>query len=102
MNTIVPTAAPGDAGRPLASSVSVFLRLRIEHRVQQLIELLRIDAQDGFLLVDEAFVHHLDGDADRRRTGALAVAGLQHVELAVLDGELEILNVAVVIFQRWW
>ena len=43
---------------------------------------------------------HLDGDANRGGAGALAVAGLQHVERAVLDGELEILDVAVVIFQR--
>ena len=32
-------------------------------------------------------------------SGALAVAGLQHVELAVLDGELEVLHVAIVLFQ---
>ena len=80
--------------------VSSFLRLGIEHRVEELIELLGIDAQHGFLLADEAFADHLDGDANRRGAGALAVAGLEHVELAVLDGELEILNVAVVIFER--
>ena len=100
VNTMVPTAAPGEAGSPVASLASDFLRRRIEHRVQQLIELLRIDAQDGFLLGDQAFVHHLDGDANRRRTGALAVAGLQHVELAVLDGELEVLDVAVVLLEH--
>ena len=68
--------------------------------MQQLIELLRIDAQHRFLLVDQAFFHHLDGDAHRRRTRALAVAGLQHEQLAVLNGELEILHVAIVILQH--
>jgi hypothetical protein len=68
--------------------------------VQELIELLRVDAQDGFLLADESFAHHLDGDANRRRPGALAVAGLEHVELAVLDGELEVLDVAVVLLEH--
>ena len=41
---------------------------------------------------------HVDGDADGGQAGALAVAGLQHVELAILDGELEVLHVAVVLF----
>ena len=77
-----------------------FLGGRVEHRVQKLIELLRVDAQDGFLLADEAFAHHLDGDANRRRPGALAVAGLEHVERAVLDGELEVLDVAVVLLEH--
>ena len=85
---------------PSASLVSDLLGGRIEHRVQQLIELLRIDAQHGFLLVDQPFAHHLHGDADGRRTRALAVAGLQHVQLAVLDGELEVLDVAVVLLQH--
>ena len=36
-----PTAAPGDAGNPVASLVSVFFDVGSKHRVQQLIELLR-------------------------------------------------------------
>ena len=68
--------------------------------MQKLIELLRVHAQHGFLLLDQAFVDHLHGDANRRGTGALAVPGLEHVELAVLDGELEILDIAVVLLER--
>ena len=34
-----------------------------------------------------------------RRRGALAAAGLQHVELPVLDGELHVLHVAVVLLE---
>ena len=45
------------------------------------------------------FFHHLDGDADRGTPGALTVARLQHVQAAVLDGELEVLHVAIVLFQ---
>ena len=63
----------------LGQQRKLLLRFRIEHRMQQLVELLRIDAQHRFLLVDQTFFHHLDGDAHRRRTRALAVAGLQHV-----------------------
>ena len=94
-----PTAAPGDAAMPLAILVSFLSEAAIEHRVQQLIELAGRDAQHRFLLSDHAFFHHLDRDANRGRTGALAVAGLQHVELAVFDGELEILHVAIMLFE---
>ncbi len=45
------------------------------------------------------FFDHLDGNADGGTAGALAVAGLQHVELAILDGEFEVLHVAVVLLQ---
>ena len=63
--TICPDAAPGDAGRPLPSTS--FLRLRVDHRVQQLVELRRLDAADRFLLVDQTLLAHLDGDAQRGR-----------------------------------
>ena len=43
--------------------------------------------------------HHVDGDLQGRRRGALAVAGLQHLELALLDRELDVLHVAVVAFE---
>ena len=61
--------------------------------------MVRFDAEDCFFLGDEPFVHHLNRDAYGRQSGALAIAGLQHVKLAVLNGELEILHVFVVLFQ---
>src|ERR1019366_1131231 len=90
----------GGGGQTLGQKREFLLALGVEHRVEKLVELLGIDAQDGFLLADQALVDHLDGDAYSRVTGALAVAGLQHVERAVLNGELEVLYVAIVIFQR--
>jgi len=47
-----------------------------------------LDAVNGFFLRDELFLDHVDGHRTAQ-AGALAVAGLQHVELAILDGELE-------------
>ena len=67
--------------------------------MQQLVELGRVDAHDGLVLGDEAFGDHVDGHLQRRGSGALAVAGLQHVELLVLDGELHVLHVAVVLLE---
>ena len=74
------------------------LALFDEARNEEVVKLVGLDAEDGFFLGDEAFAHHVDGDADGGQAGALAVAGLQHVELAILDGELEVLHVAIVLF----
>ena len=43
---------------------------------------------------------HIDGDLERRRRRALAGARLQHVELALLHRELDVLHVAVMRFER--
>ena len=53
----------------------------------------RIEAQHGFVLGDQTFAGHVDRDLERSRCRAFPVTGLQHVEMAVLDGELEILKV---------
>ena len=50
-------------------------------------------------LRDQPFPRHVDGDLQRRLGGALAGARLQHPQLAALDGEFEVLHVAVVLFQ---
>ena len=71
-------------------------RVGIDHRVEQLIELSRVDPRDSLLAGDEPFVDHLGGHAQRRGRGALAGARLQKVERAFLDRELDVLQVAVV------
>ena len=68
--------------------------------MQQLIERRRIDARHRFVLGDQLLVGELDRDAQRRKRRALAVARLQHPQLALLDGEFEILHVAIVPLQR--
>jgi hypothetical protein len=49
--------------------------------------------------VRRPLVDHVGGDPEGRRAGALAVARLQGVEGAVLDGKLQVLHVAVVLFE---
>ena len=68
--------------------------------MQQLVELCRV-RRAGSLpsLLISPLVHHVHRDLDGGLAGALAVAGLQHVELAFLDGELEVLHVAIVLLQ---
>ena len=72
----------------------------IEHRRQQLIELVGRVAHDGGLPVDQLLLLHVDRELERRHRGALAVARLQHVDDAVLDGELEVLHVLEVLLER--
>ena len=81
-NTTLPEAAPGEAGRPRASTF--VLRLRVERRVQQLVERIGLDAADRLVAVDDALLDHDDRDLQRRRRGALAGARLQHPQLAAL------------------
>ena len=92
--------ADSRAGRSRQAGGEHFDLLALFHeaRNQEVVKLVGLDAEDSFLLRDEALADHVDGDADRGQAGALAVARLQHVELAILDGELKILHVAIVLF----
>ena len=71
--------------------------------VQHLVEVLGGHAGDGFFLADLpdllrplGSLGHVDGHAKRRGAGALAHAGLQHPQLALLDRELGVAHVGVV------
>ena len=72
----------------------------VEGGMEKCIEGLGIDHLDGFLLGACALVYEIDCDLESGRCGALAVAGLEHVELAALDGELHILHIAIVLFKN--
>ena len=72
----------------------------IDGRMQQLIERGRIDPRHRVLLRDQAFIGEFDGDAQRGFRGALAAAGLQHPQFALLDRELHVLHVAVMLFEQ--
>ena len=74
-------------------------RAGIELGAQELIDLGRLDPADRLLLRDHPVGDHVDGDLDCRRGRPLGRAGLEHVQLAALDRELEVLDVAVVRFE---
>ena len=52
-------------------------RRRVEHRPQQLVQRLGLDAADGLVLGDQFLFHHLDGDPHAGESRPLAVAALQ-------------------------
>jgi len=92
--------AAGGAGRSgQAGRHDLAFGLRIDGRMQQLVERGGLDAQHGVAARDQAFVGVVDGDLDRRGAGALAGAGLQHPQLAALDRELDVLDVLVVLLE---
>ena len=96
-NTTLPTAAPGEAFMPLA------IRSRsasaVELREHQLGQLGAGDPGQRLVQVDRAPRRPAAGDPERRGRGPLADPGLQHPQLAALDGELDVAQVAVVLLE---
>ena len=68
---------------------------RVQPREQQLLEHIRLDAQQCLLPVDETLAGHVHRGANQCRGIHLAVAGLQAVEAPLLDGEFEVLHLPV-------
>ena len=78
--TIVPEAAPGRGVEALRDDLD--LGGRVDPRVQELVELRRVDARDRLLLRDQPFVHHVDRGLERRGGRPLRRPRLQEVERA--------------------
>ena len=86
-------------GQTYRESRQLVLRRRFDDRMQELVQVLRLDAHDSLPVVDQALANHVHREFHCRGAGALAVASLEHVELAFLDRELEVLHVAIVLLQ---
>ena len=98
VNTTSPFAAPGDAATPRAKHLEA--RIGIEGRMQQRVQRAGVDRRERALGRQQTLVDGVDREADRGLRGALRAAGLQHVQAAALDGELDVLHVAVVGLER--
>jgi hypothetical protein len=72
------------------------LLLRVEHRPEEVVELLRLHREEGFLLAHQTLGHHIDGDGEGGVRRPLAGAGLQQPQPAALERELDVLQVAEV------
>ena len=83
---------PGRSRQP--SSQHLQRSLRVNHRMQQLVDLRRLHAHYRFAAVDQPFVRHLHRDTNGGRRRAFAGPRLQQVQGAVLYGELNVLHVA--------
>ena len=96
-NTARPTAAPGEAAIPLVSSSRAGRPVELREHQQR--QLRTGDPRQRLVHRDQVLVDQLPGDPERRRRGALPDPGLQHPQLAALDGELDIAQVPVVRLQ---
>mmetsp|Transcript_65885 Transcript_65885/g.104524 ORF Transcript_65885/g.104524 Transcript_65885/m.104524 type:complete len:356 (-) Transcript_65885:94-1161(-) len=74
----------------------LLLGLGVQSRVQELVNQIWLQTQKSLRLGDQAFLGHVNSNLQGSRSCSLAIAGLQHVELALLDGKLDILHVLVV------
>ena len=83
-----------------ASCNHIVFCIGIELRVEELIELFGIDTHDRFFFGDEALFDHRDSNMKRCSSSTLANARLEHPELALLDGELDIAHIAEVILEQ--
>src|SRR6266850_2423835 len=70
------------------------VHFRIDHGIEEALDVFGLDTEQGLFLRDELFIRHVHGDAEGCSGSAFAGARLEHVEGAVLDGELHVLHVA--------
>ncbi len=76
-----------------------FFGIWIKRWVQQLVKRIRINAQQRLITCDQAFLCHIDSHLERRLCRTFTASGLQHIELALLDGKFEVLHIGIMFFQ---
>ena len=86
-------------GQALGDDLCVGDGLLVENGVEQFVEFGGLAAQYGRLFVDQSLAEHVHRDFDHGGAGTLAVAALEHPELAVLNRELDVLHVLEVLLQ---
>ncbi len=99
VKTIRPQAAPGEAARPLPTTWAAFRAAASNCGCSRASSCLGSTRHDLLLVQIMPSSTRSHGDLQGGSRGTLAVTGLEHIELAVLNGELHILHIPVVIFQ---
>ena len=75
------------------------LEVRIDPLVEELLQFLRFQPEDGLVFFDQLLGHHLLGRSDNGLGVHLSVSCLQDIEGLLFNGELEILNFVKMLFQ---
>jgi len=76
-----------------------FLFLEVEDRPQELVQLVGLDAGQGFLFANELLLDHVHGDLNGRESRPFPDPALEHIKLPLLDGELDVHHVGIVLLQ---
>ena len=90
----------GAGGEAAGDGLGLLHLGHVEDRREELVELIGGIAQHRGFPVDELLLVHIHGELQRGRGGALAVARLEHEELAFLHRELDVLHVLEVLLER--
>ena len=83
----------------LADRCSSLQSLCIELRVEQGVEVSRIDHQNSFFFGLVLFIYEVASDLESSLSGSLTIPALQHVQLLVFYCEFHILHIVIVVFQ---
>ena len=89
----------GAGGYGFANGLCGLQRGGVKLRMQQHVQGLGVYLHQRFFFAYHAFVNQVAGNLYGGGSGTLAVTGLQHVKLAVLNGELHVLHVMIMIFK---
>ena len=57
--------------------------------------------EDGCALVNHTLVKHIHCHLERCKSGSLTDTALEHIELAILDGELDVLHIVEVVLKKY-
>ena len=71
----------------------------VKLRVQHLVDLIGFHAHHCGFFVDQTFIGHIHRDLDRSFGGAFTIAGLEHPQATLFNGELNVLHIVVVLFE---
>eukprot|EP00982_Pelagococcus_subviridis_P013843 31285-Pelagococcus_subviridis.AAC.9 len=96
----LPDRRAGRRGKADADDVRGVPSLVLELRVKQLIHVRRLHERHRGRSVDHPGLDEVDRDLHRAGAGALPAPRLQHVQLALLDRELDVLHVFVVLLEE--
>ncbi len=92
-------SSAGRCAQALAGRSCSLQSLRVELRVQERVEVSRVDHSNSLLLVNHSLVNEVARNLQRSLSCSLTVSCLEHIELAALDCELHILHISVVILE---
>ena len=74
--------------------------IRIELRMQQRIQISRVNHRDCLLFGNHPFIYQITGNLQSCLRRSLTAAGLQHIQMLVFNGKFHILHVSVMVLQR--
>ena len=91
---------PGSTRGWQAAHKNISHRIGVKCGVKKLIQRPWLDAFDRLHLTYQTLIDHTHRNAQSSASRALSTAGLQHPKFSFLDGEFDILHVAVVVLQQ--